>query len=203
MASEKQVEANRANARKSTGPKTAEGRARSRANAWKHGLTASTLIIVGEEPDEFDELRAALIDSYDPQSPWERELVERLAGIFWRLRRVPFWEAAIIDARYVQLEEEDSNSHRGVWRAANEPEEEDNGEEEEMSAAEWSVYLGRILLRDASIDGLGKLARHEASLVSASIKTLQMLLLLRENGVASRPPVMLEAVALAAPANDA
>jgi hypothetical protein len=85
----------------------------------------------------------------------------------------------------------------------NEPEEEDNGEEEEMSAAEWSVYLGRILLRDASIDGLGKLARHEASLVSASIKTLQMLLLLRENGVASRPPVMLEAVALAAPANDA
>jgi hypothetical protein len=117
MASEKQVEANRANARKSTGPKTAEGRARSRANAWKHGLTASTLIIVGEEPDEFDELRAALIDSYDPQSPWERELVERLAGIFWRLRRVPFWEAAIIDARYVQLEEEDSNSHRGVWRA--------------------------------------------------------------------------------------
>jgi len=197
MASEKQVEANRANAQKSTGPKTAEGRARSRANAWKHGLTADTLVITGEEPEEFDELRAALMNSYDPQSPWECELVERLVGIFWRLRRVPFYEAAIIDARYVQLEKEDSQPHREVWLAANEPEEEEQeDDEEEMSAAEWSVYLGRILLRDALGDGLGRLARHEASLVNASIKTLQMLLLLQENRVAKRQPVILEAVTL-------
>jgi hypothetical protein len=199
MASEKQVEANRTNAKKSTGPKTEQGKARSRANAWKHGLTANTLIIIAEESEDFDELRAALIASYDPQSPWECELVERLVGIFWRLRRVPFYEAAIIDARHVELEEEDRHSHRRVWRAANEPEEEED-DEEEMSAAEWSVYLGRILLRDAFGDGLGRLARHEASLVNASIKTLHMLLLLQENRAANRQPVMLEAVTLPAAA---
>ena len=83
---QRRIEANRANAQKSTGPRTEQGKARSRANPWKHGLTASMLVITGEEPEEFDELRAALIASYDPQSPWECELVERLVGIFWRLR---------------------------------------------------------------------------------------------------------------------
>lgn len=170
MASEKQIEANRANAKRSTGPKTAEGRTRSRANAWKHGLTADTLVIIGEVPDEFDELRIALLDSYDPQSPWESELVERLAGIFWRLRRVPFYEAAIVDARHEELKEEGGRHSRimAAVRASNSEGEEDD--DEEMSAAEWSVHLGSILLRDAFGDGLGRLARHEASLVNASIK---------------------------------
>ena len=106
MASEKQLAANRANAKKSTGPRGPEGKARSRLNSWKHGLTAKTLIIVGEDADDFDELRAELMDDHDPQSALECELVERLAGILWRLRRVPFFEAAIIDARQAQLDDE-------------------------------------------------------------------------------------------------
>ena len=81
MASNKQLEANRANARRSTGPRTEEGKVRSRANSWKHGLTANRLVIGGEEASEFDELRAALLDDHDPQSAFECELVERLAGI--------------------------------------------------------------------------------------------------------------------------
>ena len=58
------------------------------------------LIIVGENADDFDELRAELMDEHDPQSALECELVERLAGILWRLRRVPFFEAAILDSRH-------------------------------------------------------------------------------------------------------
>jgi len=53
------------------------------------------LIIVGENADDFDELRAELLEQHDPQSALEFELVERPAGILWRLRRVPFFEAAI------------------------------------------------------------------------------------------------------------
>ena len=90
MASNKQLEANRANAKKSTGPRSQQGKARSRLNSRKHGLTAKTLIIVGEYADDFDQLRAELMDEHDPQSALECELVERLAGILWRLRRVPF-----------------------------------------------------------------------------------------------------------------
>ena len=48
MASEKQLEANLANAQKSTGPRTNAGKARARLNSRKYGLTAKTLIIVGE-----------------------------------------------------------------------------------------------------------------------------------------------------------
>ena len=48
------------------------------------------------------EPRSDLMDAYDPQSALECELVERLAGILWRLRRVPFFEAAILDARHSQ-----------------------------------------------------------------------------------------------------
>ena len=66
MASNKQHEANRANAKNSTGPRTQTGKARSRLNSRKHGLAAKTLIIVGEHADDFDELRAALMDEHDP-----------------------------------------------------------------------------------------------------------------------------------------
>ena len=45
MASSRQIAANRANAKRSTGPKTEQGKARSRMNAWKHGLTAEDIVI--------------------------------------------------------------------------------------------------------------------------------------------------------------
>jgi hypothetical protein len=81
MTSDKQLHANRANATKSTGPRSQAGKARSRLNSRKHGLTAKMLINVGENADDFDELRAELMAGHDPQSALECELVERLAGI--------------------------------------------------------------------------------------------------------------------------
>jgi hypothetical protein len=114
MATDKQLQANRRNAKKSTGPRSPEGKARSRLNSRKHGLTAKMLIIVGERPDDFDELRSDLMDEYDPQSALECELVERLAGILWRLRRVPFFEAAILDARHSQASTQLSNTYRAL-----------------------------------------------------------------------------------------
>ena len=201
MASKKQLQANRTNARKSTGPKSQGGKARSRLNSRKHGLTAETLIIVGECAGDFDQLRAELMDEHDPQSALEAELVERVAGILWRLRRVPFFEAAIIDARQAQVtdnmrQEEERRPQR--WHGYEEEEESDEDEADEMSDEERSVYVGRSLIQDGAFgDGLGKLARHEATLMNAFTKTLQMLLLLNENrGHRKGEPVTLEVVAL-------
>ena len=106
MASSKQqLEANRANAKKSTGPRSQGGKARSRLNSRKHGLTAKTLVIGDEDPAQFDKLRAEVMEQYDPQSALERELVERLSSLLWRLRRIPAFEAAIIDARRAEVDD--------------------------------------------------------------------------------------------------
>ena len=67
MASEKQMVANRANAKRSTGPKSTQGKALSRMNAYRHGLTAETIVIGDEDPRAFDILRAELEEEYDPR----------------------------------------------------------------------------------------------------------------------------------------
>ena len=183
MTSEKQLHTNRANATKSTGPRSQAGKARSRLNSRKHGLAAKMLIIVGENTDDFDQLRTGLIDEHDPQSVLECELVERLAGILWRLRRVPFFETAILDAR---------RSNVARWPSSY------RDEDEALSDEEWFVRsLGAALIEDGiNNDALGKLARHEATLMNAFTKTLQMLLLLQSNRASTQgEPAMLEAVA--------
>jgi hypothetical protein len=176
VASDKQLQANTANARKSTGPRSQAGKARSRLNSRKHGLTAKMLIIVGENAEDFDQLRAELLEQHAPESALEIELVDRLAGILWRLRRVPSFEAAILDARHAEVSEEEGE-YSSYLASEEDEEEEDDGEDQ---AREASVQCGRALIRDATWnDALGKLARHETTLMNAFTKTLQMLLLLQ------------------------
>ncbi len=178
MASEKQLQANKQNAKRSTGPRTKEGKAHSRLNSWKHGLTANMIVIAGEAPDDFEELRTKLIRELEPWSILEAELVERIAGILWRLRRAPFFEAAIIDARQAQLDEE---ARRMDYRAAYRTPEQFEDSEGDMPDEDFSIYVGSALIRDALGDGLGKLARHEAALMNAFTKTMKELRLVQEN----------------------
>jgi hypothetical protein len=66
MVSQRQLEANLANARRSTGPKSALGKARSRMNAVTHGLTAKQIVVRGEQPEKFDAFREALFSDFKP-----------------------------------------------------------------------------------------------------------------------------------------
>ena len=75
MTSFKQVEANRRNARHSTGPITEDGKQHSRRNAVRHGLTAETVISALEDAEDYGAFEAAIIADYDAQSAVERELV--------------------------------------------------------------------------------------------------------------------------------
>jgi hypothetical protein len=74
----------------------------------------------------------------------------------------------------------------------------DEDGDEEMSAEEWSVQVGEALIQDGSNgDGLGKLARHETTLMNALTKTLQMLFLLQgSRGHNEGDAVVIEATAL-------
>jgi hypothetical protein len=98
MSSLKQIEANRRNALKSTGPTTPEGKERSRRNALRHGLTAETVIAALEDAEDYQAFEAAVIADYDAESAVERELVLRLASILWRLRRATGIETAIFES---------------------------------------------------------------------------------------------------------
>ncbi len=94
--SEKQLAARRLNARKSTGPKTAEGKARSSRNGLKHGFFAQTALLYYESPEEFVALRDAYIAEYQPSTPTEMHFVMEMANAQYRLRRVRGMEADLI-----------------------------------------------------------------------------------------------------------
>ena len=66
-----QLEANRRNARKSTGPIAQEGKQRSRCNALRHGLTAETVIGALEDAEDYRAFEAVIIADYDAQSAVE------------------------------------------------------------------------------------------------------------------------------------
>src|SRR5450759_3057339 len=98
MSSLKQIESNRRNALKSTGPTTPEGKERSRRNALRHGLTAETVIATLEDAEDYQAFEAAVTSDYDAESAVERELVLRLASVLWRLRRATGIETALFES---------------------------------------------------------------------------------------------------------
>ena len=104
MSSFKQIEANRRNALKSTGPTTPEGKRRSRCNAVRHGLTAETVIAPLEDSEDYQGFEAAVIADYDVELAVERELVLRLASVLWRLRRATSIETALFEGVTGKLE---------------------------------------------------------------------------------------------------
>ncbi len=96
MASEKQTNANRANARRSTGPRTAAGKARTSRNAIKHGLLGKHLLLENESVEDYDALLNGLIDSHQPVDTAEALLVEKMAIALWKMRRLHAVETATI-----------------------------------------------------------------------------------------------------------
>jgi hypothetical protein len=98
MTSLKQIEANRRNALKSTGPKTTEGKESSRCNAVRHGLTAETVLASLENSEDYQVFEEAVISDYNPKTAVERQLILRLVGVLWRLRRATSIETAIFNS---------------------------------------------------------------------------------------------------------
>ncbi len=94
MASEAQIAANRANAERSTGPRTEEGKEKSAQNALKHGLCAERVVIDEEDREEWEALRADYADRHRPQGPAEVRLVDRIAQVAWRRERGSVMETA-------------------------------------------------------------------------------------------------------------
>ena len=108
MASLRQIEANRRNAAKSTGPKSPEGKARSSKNALYHGLTSEDLVIQGEESEE--DLNALIQDwfsHYKPVGALEAHYVRLIAISNWRLQRMMRMETGYLDLKIEKTNSDD------------------------------------------------------------------------------------------------
>ncbi len=88
MATPLQLEANRRNALKSTGPRTPEGKAVVARNAVAHGIFCQSLLCEGDDPLELERMVNGLLADLGPRSFSERVLVERIISATWRLRRL-------------------------------------------------------------------------------------------------------------------
>jgi hypothetical protein len=88
--------ANAANARYSTGPTSARGKARSSQNAVKHGLTAAKPVIPPERKQDFDQLEAELREEISPQSAIERTAFDQLVYAAWKQQLIREHEARLL-----------------------------------------------------------------------------------------------------------
>jgi hypothetical protein len=95
MATIQQIEANRLNAQKSTGPRSVEGKAVSCFNAIKTGIDSKSQIVRGEDPAELQTLTAEYRERWQPATPEQRLLVDTLIDCEWLLRRFRKAEAQL------------------------------------------------------------------------------------------------------------
>ncbi|MFN7993746.1 MAG: hypothetical protein U0Q18_09110 [Bryobacteraceae bacterium] len=113
MATEKQIQANRRNAQKSTGPRTEEGKAKCKMNALRHGLRADTVVLPTENPEEFAALKAALQSEWNPQTATERILLDQMVVSQSKLQRNETIEHSIITIGKTRKMKRDLDQ---IWR---------------------------------------------------------------------------------------
>lgn len=199
MATVKQINANRENAKRSTGPRTPEGRARVRYNAIRHGLLAEAALLPDEDEATFRTFSDGIKKALSPVGEVESLLVERVINLSWRLRRLSqvetglfVYEQAVsaeeryrVDARAMQIHHEDWEQELSVLTTS-EPLRILNEEmhQEACVHAEQAVAvqrtplaeLGAAFARDAASDNaFSKLSRYETTLGRGLERTMRQL----------------------------
>jgi hypothetical protein len=117
MSTQKQIEANRRNSLKSTGPITPAGKQIVSQNATTHGLRAARAIVLPEEQEEFARFDAALREEYVVEGGLERVYLERLIQCGWRLQRITRVETSVLLDMYKKQYEPDAADERTLGRA--------------------------------------------------------------------------------------
>jgi len=100
MATLKQLQANRLNSQKSTGPRSLEGKAVVRMNALKSGIDAKSAIIRGEDPADLETLTNEYLEAHSPVTPQERFYVDILIRCDWHMRRLTRADSQLWEYRF-------------------------------------------------------------------------------------------------------
>ena len=169
MRTEEQIRASRENAKKSTGPRTPEGKARSSKNALKHGLLAQDSVIPGEDPAEFDRHLTTYGDTYLPRNCIEKELVRQIADAAWRMQRLTRIEATIITAAIERIRTYQQKVRRDRMR---------EGHEGDLQLLGASMISGTQFLND--------LGRYDAHLNRRFYRAVELMMKIRKEERKSR-----------------
>jgi hypothetical protein len=196
-ATEAQIKANRQNAKKSTGPTSAQGKAASSRNGLTHGLSANKHILLDEDPEEFLLLLKDLYDRFRPVGLAEEKLVQRIANDQWRLDRAIPMEAGIYRQRleavaaddYFRKQERVNHRRNHQLRPEFVP--------PPPAPPDAGDRLTRAFISDCSGSNLlAKLTRHEAALqrsLDRGLRQLKAFQAAREVPVASpKLPILLK-----------
>ena len=175
MISEKQLAANRRNARRSTGPQTEAGRRAASLNALKHGLAARATLLPGGDPAAYKALLDGFIEEFNPQTASDLIQVRKLADCEWRLRRIVTYETAMLAAAIEKARtNEPACDPVGAAFRTMMAEPGQSPPPEPTQPADL-LLLGRRLL-DGDINRFTALARYESSLdrqFSSAIRSLE------------------------------
>ena len=211
MTSERQKAANRANALRSTGPKTAKGKAAIRLNAFRHGLLARDVVLPEEDADAFEELRNQVQASLSPVGPIEEFLMDQIVNAMWRLRRLAKVETLLFHSRMHAVKADRISTEMRSYEKTLLPGllttviTDETAHTEVSEALECAIYerdrdevlLGRAIAADAREgDAFAKLSRYERSLERSLLRALQELLQLQDRRQSRALSPILNAVTL-------
>ncbi len=191
MGTEKQAAANRKNARRSTGPKTAAGKEKVRYNAVTHGLLVKATLLPDEDEAAFNALSTRIRNDLRPVGEMESILVDRIINIEWRLRRFSHVETGLF------IREADASERAAldaVWRGDDQSSTREHSMNKQIKEALLAVevqhlekaaaaraatprhQLGDAFAHDAATgNAFSKLARYETHLVRTLERALKQL----------------------------
>jgi hypothetical protein len=180
MTSQRQTDANRRNALLSTGPRSDEGKQRSRGNAYRHGLTAQTVIVGIEDVADYDAFESEIVAEHDPKSVVERELIYRLASLLWRLRRSTLIETGLLRIASQSIRGRDEGADFGAdvrlpaaftrWIGA--ASRARQFEHRKCGHRDHQQVMAHCFLQVAEMGGLERVGRYEASLWRQFVQVL-------------------------------
>jgi hypothetical protein len=110
--SQKKIDANRRNAKKSTGPKTKEGKAKSAMNSMKYGIYSDKFLIKGEKKEDFDEYSNSYINWLNPNNPILFDIVSQIIASGWFAKRYMIVESTIINTKPVEEKKESKENNK-------------------------------------------------------------------------------------------
>jgi len=160
MATEKQIQANRENAKKSTGPRTDEGKHRVSRNGLKHGLLSTVCVIPGESPADYDKHLSKFQEQYWPSNPFEHALVRQMADAEWRLQRISRLQAAYLTSAVANRRD-----HHNEYRA-------------EKALPDQEQLVGTVMQTSAA--DIDRFARYEVQLQRVFTNAFKQLMAFRD-----------------------